>query len=317
MKILTVDDDPIFLHVLCDALCAAGYRDVTTANSAHEALYTIGLQSTPFDCVLLDIQMPGTNGIELCRQIRRIETYRRTPIVMITSMSARIYIDDAFAAGATDYITKPLNSMELKARIGMVARLVEERRRAELLEHQVGLAANMAAVQFEFEAPVMIPGFERGIEYLALQNYLLTLGIKGTYSVSAFALGVRNAGAIYRKSTPVAFLNMLADVAAILEDALKTQDALIAYAGNGIFVVTSSGLTASEMEDLEARVNFGLEELEGIYAGERMPLPQVRVGEVVRNSIFAREKSSRILDRAIAALQDSVELRTRKSPVAA
>mgnify|MGYP006177510213 CR=1 FL=1 len=57
--------------------------------------------------------------------------------------------------------------------------------------------------------------------------------------------------------------------------------------------------------------------LEGIYANERMPLPQVRVGEVVRNSIFAREKSSRILDRAIAALQDSVELRARKSPVAA
>ena len=316
MKILAVDDDPIFLDVLREALRAAGYTDLTTVLSPQDALYTLERQGEAFDCILLDIQMPVMNGVDLCARVRKLAQYRRTPILMITSMSTRNYIDDAFAAGATDYITKPLDPTEFRARIGMVERLVHEQLRAALLEHQIGLASGMVELQFDLETPVMIPGFDRGIEYLALQNYMLTLGIKGSYAVSAFAITIRNAGVIYRKSTPLSFMNMLADVASIIEDTLKTEQALIAYAGNGVFVVASNGLSGIDCEELEAEINLGIESFESIYLADRLPVPQVRVGEVVRNSIFSRERSARILERAISAAQDKPEAKTRK-PLAA
>jgi CheY-like chemotaxis protein len=73
-----------------------------------------------FDCFILDVQMPGMDGIELCGQIRAIEVYKDTPIIMNTAVADRDYIDAAFAAGATDYLTKPVDEVEVKARLGVI-----------------------------------------------------------------------------------------------------------------------------------------------------------------------------------------------------
>ncbi|MDP2737507.1 MAG: response regulator [Pseudorhodobacter sp.] len=171
MKILAVDDDPVFRDLLVSMLRALGKENVTTAASAAEALMLLNRGTQDFDCIFSDIQMPEMDGVAFCSVVRKLPAYQRTPIVMISAMATRKFIDDAFAAGATDYVTKPLDRLELKARLGMVERLLDERHRAESLTRQFEQRADVVTVEVDFETAFMIPGFDRAIEYLGLENY--------------------------------------------------------------------------------------------------------------------------------------------------
>jgi len=113
MRILAVDNNAIFLDLLTRVLFAAGYDEVTLAQSADKALSRIAASTVPFDCFLLDIRMPGKDGISLCREVRAISAYSGVPILLLTGMTDTIYIDRAFESGATDYISKPLNGLGL------------------------------------------------------------------------------------------------------------------------------------------------------------------------------------------------------------
>ena len=145
------DDEPLFLEVL-DFLKDMSFADVTPIYSTKEALRELGSGKKGFDCVLLDIRMPGTSGVELCRKIRAIAGHKRTPIMMISALIDRAYIDDAFAAGASDYLTKPLDPLELKVRMSMIERLVAEQSRNIFLEQSVEASADAEDDEAEIEA---------------------------------------------------------------------------------------------------------------------------------------------------------------------
>jgi CheY-like chemotaxis protein len=300
MKILAVDDDPVFLSVLVPMLNAVGEKDVTVAVSAKDALAELKRAAQDFDCILLDIQMPGMNGVELCQHVRSLPAYRRTPIVMVTSMNDRRSIDDAFTVGATDYITKPLERVDLSARIGMVDRLLNERRLFAALERQLDQRTDVVTMSVDFETAIPIPGFERGIEYLALENYLLTLGNKRMHSTAAIGISVQNAGAFFRKATVASYVNMLGDVASAISDAVKTDQMLISYAGSGNFVCVVESNPASDSGDLEQMIQAGVADFTSFYAMDNLPQPLINVGPLVRTSFFGLFKPTSILDRAIA-----------------
>ncbi|MES2845798.1 MAG: response regulator [Pseudomonadota bacterium] len=301
MRILAVDDDPVFLELLAAMLKTIGYSDITTMMSAENAVRELDMAGHAYDCILSDLQMPGMDGVAFTSAIRAKPSYRQTPILMITAMSGKSFVDDAFAAGATDYITKPLDVIELKARIGMVARLLAERRRLAEFARLVGQRAAAVEIEAEFETPILIPGFDRGIDYLAMENYLLTLGVKRMFSTSAFGIHIKNAGVIFNKASGATFVQMLGDVAATIMDALKTEDVLLAYAGSGTFVCVTEHDLGSNPEDIEIFMNIGLMDFESIYASDRLPVPQVRVGEVTRSSFLSPTKPTRVLERAIAS----------------
>ena len=117
MKILAVDDDEFIRDLLVGALSEIGLDDITVTDSAESALELVAAAEKPFECLLLDIRLPGKNGLELCSLLRRHTDYTSCPILMITSVSDKAHIDRAFRAGASDYVTKPLNMAELAARI--------------------------------------------------------------------------------------------------------------------------------------------------------------------------------------------------------
>jgi sigma-B regulation protein RsbU (phosphoserine phosphatase) len=132
MCILVVDDFEDERDVTEAMLLAGGYEDVGTAASAAEAyrFLAVGEPTTQgrssADLVLLDILMPEINGIEACAHIRNDPRYSDVPIIMVTSVDQTDSLVNAFLAGATDYIIKPVNHLELLARVGSALRLKTE-----------------------------------------------------------------------------------------------------------------------------------------------------------------------------------------------
>ncbi|WP_108482030.1 response regulator [Oceaniglobus ichthyenteri] len=124
MKILAVDDDEYILEILSMLVIKAGFPDIVTATSAGDALDRITSTSEPFQCILLDIQMPIMDGVEFCDLLRRLPDYGECPIIMVTAMTDKVWMDQAYGAGATDYIIKPFDYNILSARLTAAANAV-------------------------------------------------------------------------------------------------------------------------------------------------------------------------------------------------
>ena len=117
--VLAVDDQPQNLRLLDAVLSPRGY-DVLTASGGQEALEV--LRERTVDVVLLDVQMPGMDGCEVCRRIRRDPATEFLPVIMITAGAAAQRLE-GLEAGADDFITKPFDQAELLARVRSLARL--------------------------------------------------------------------------------------------------------------------------------------------------------------------------------------------------
>ena len=117
--ILLVDDDDIIRMMASESLRHADFV-VSEATSAEEALALF--EKHDFQLVLLDVVMPGLNGYQVCEAIRQYPHGARVPIVMMTGLSDTESIEQAYLAGATDFITKPINWFLLIQRVRYVLR---------------------------------------------------------------------------------------------------------------------------------------------------------------------------------------------------
>jgi len=128
--VLVVDDNPDTLGMLIEALEAAGLTALV-ARSGEQALAV--LDRVEPDVVLLDAVMPGMNGFETCRRIKRRAALATTPVVFMTGLSDRAHVAQALRAGGVDYLAKPILPDELIARLAVHvvnARLVADARSA-------------------------------------------------------------------------------------------------------------------------------------------------------------------------------------------
>jgi PleD family two-component response regulator len=141
MQILVVDDSEDSRELTEAALLSAGYQDVRTAASAWEAFKILDLGNAAAkegaDIVLLDIVMPEIDGIEACARIRNDANYADIPIIMVTSLDDMDSLANAFVAGATDYVTKPVNRVELLARVRAALKLKAELERRQTREREL------------------------------------------------------------------------------------------------------------------------------------------------------------------------------------
>jgi DNA-binding NarL/FixJ family response regulator len=112
--VLVVDDVPENLAVLHDALDEAGYT-VLVANNGEAALLQAA-EAQP-DIVLLDAVMPGMDGFAVCRRLKANPATRHIPVLFMTGLTESEHVVAAFGAGGCDYVTKPLRSSEVLARI--------------------------------------------------------------------------------------------------------------------------------------------------------------------------------------------------------
>jgi DNA-binding response OmpR family regulator len=118
-KILVVDDEEVLVETIAYNLEQAGYQVITAADG-HSALEAA--RSEHPDVILLDIMLPGIDGLEVCRQLRREAATATTPIIMLTAKGDEIDKVVGLEVGADDYVTKPFGRRELLARIRALLR---------------------------------------------------------------------------------------------------------------------------------------------------------------------------------------------------
>jgi DNA-binding response OmpR family regulator len=121
-RILLVEDEPVINHSVAARLEASGY-DVTQAWDGPGAVAAAG--ERPPDLVVLDLMLPGFDGLEVCRRIQRD---RPVPVLVLTARDDEEDILAGLAAGADDYLTKPFGMRELVARVAALLRRVDRAR---------------------------------------------------------------------------------------------------------------------------------------------------------------------------------------------
>jgi DNA-binding response OmpR family regulator len=119
-RVLVVDDDPTVREVVVSYLKAEGY-DVSDAADGASAL--AGIEQERPDLIVLDVMLPGVDGLEVCRRVRAVS---QVPIIMLTALGAEADRVVGLELGADDYLTKPFSPRELVLRVSSILRRAGE-----------------------------------------------------------------------------------------------------------------------------------------------------------------------------------------------
>jgi CheY-like chemotaxis protein len=122
MQVLVAEDAPVTRHLLQVTLTSWGY-DVVVTQDGHTAWAALQQEDAP-PIALLDWMMPGTDGIDLCQKIRHTERLQSLYVILLTSRQEKADMIRGLHAGADDYVTKPFDPAELRARLRVGERII-------------------------------------------------------------------------------------------------------------------------------------------------------------------------------------------------
>ncbi|WP_460031819.1 diguanylate cyclase domain-containing protein [Megalodesulfovibrio paquesii] len=157
-RILIVDDSPVAALQLEHCLAKAGYEGIVVAPNVRNAFALLEKSEAAdspaaqpaFDLILMDINMPDMNGIQATRLLKDDPRLQDIPVILISASDDKETLEQGFNAGAIDYLTKPINLLELRARVKAALRLKEEtdnrkarERELEALKNKFELLSNL------------------------------------------------------------------------------------------------------------------------------------------------------------------------------
>jgi len=248
MSILIVDDSRTHRLLLEAILRGAGHREVAMAGSAAEAYERLGMNdpdAPPSDIgvqlILMDILMSPVDGIEACGRISACERVNDIPVVMVSALNDEVKLQAAFAAGAVDYVTKPIRKFELLARVRHILRLKHEMdlrnaRERDLLQVTGKLTvANEALQQLSMQDALTGVANRR-----RLDGYLSTewrRAIRNGSTLSLIMVDIDHFKAYNDTYGHGAGDDILARVAATLRDTLRRAADLVARCGGEEFAI--------------------------------------------------------------------------------
>ena len=262
MKILAVDDDPFILELLPAMFEQADLNDLHTAPSGPAALDMIKAQKVPFDCLLLDVDMPEMDGIELCRRIRTVPGYEDKPILMLTAKTDSISIEKAFAAGANDYIAKPFNLKDIYNRIRVAERLLVSSKTIKRIDaSDLSKEGTQVAEDITLADKVFLANVGRLILSFSLGNYITQLDRSELDNYQVFGVSIDDAERIFEETSQQEFLHILTSVAETLTDLITCPHLLMSYEGNGAFLCITRDPNLPEWDRMEAGLQAKLDAL--------------------------------------------------------
>lgn len=232
MRILAIDNDPVVIELLVQMLLANTEHDVIAALTPHAALKAIDSpRMADFDCLLMDVDLAEHDGHALIRAVRERRAYQKIPIMVLTARSGTEHIEAAFAAGATDYMTKPFEVGALFARLSDLTTPAET---------PAGPAAAAAAPSFDtpvaLSTPLRVFEAPNFIDLPALENYAKQLSRATLYGSCAYALAIRDVERLHKGLSPFDFHSTINDVADAIGAEMDTCKTLLSYVGDGVFM---------------------------------------------------------------------------------
>jgi PleD family two-component response regulator len=265
MRILVVDDSEDSRDITEAALLGAGYRNVLTVESAAAAFKQLKLgaaakeEACGVDIILLDIVMPEIDGIEACAMIRNDQRHADIPIIMVTSLDDMDSLANAFVAGATDYVTKPVNRIELLARVRAALKLKSELQRRKAREREL---LEFLSTWGERRATLWMDGVTGLFVGEVAEAYLTAAGEhQADETISILALVVDRFDAYRTAQGEDVSRGILARVAQAVRGAVATIGAVAASYRNGVIVLVLPELGAEPAQELAETLRAAVAQL--------------------------------------------------------
>ncbi len=299
--VLVVDDSKAHRRLLARTLAKWGYETLEAA-SGEEALDIC--RGASIDIIVSDWMMPGMSGLEFCQALRKVEG-RRPYFILLTAQTEREALAKGLDSGADDFLSKPFNAVELRARMRAGERLVRTQR--DLADQNAVLESTLselsdayAAIERDLRGARV---FQEGLvptRHLSLDRFAVSLlfqpsghvggDLVGYFRVNAHELGVYSVDV---SGHGVASALMTARIAGFFSDTSPERNIALTRVGEGYAMVpleqACSRLNAILQEDREtdqyltmilARVNLGTGQVELCSAGHPSPAVQRRDGSV-------------------------------------
>lgn len=303
MRILVVDDDESILALLDKILSKPGQVDVFVASSGAFALEQIATSEDPFDCLLIDIQMPQIDGVNLTHLVRETPGYGNVPILMLTAMHERSYLDRAFAAGATDYVTKPFDFIDLRGRMQEAQRACV---RKTTLQGNPFIAGEMKRLGgadngIRLENPIALQGSSAVVEDREFENYVMQLARSKAARMTVVAVKLLAVERFYKAMTAEAFRALIEDAATAIGETVLPANGLMTYRGTGVFVCVCKVSAPGDRRRLEDKLNARFAKIRPPTEGSR---PTLLVGDPVPLSIQSNLDAIVSLSQAVSSVEE-------------
>ena len=264
MKILTVDDDDSFVELIERSLSASDNHQVVKALSGAEAMTILQTHEDAFDCLLFDIQMPELDGITLCRHVRTDPRYATTPVIMLTAMSQSHYLDNAFAAGASDYLNKPFDFQVLREKLRSWQRtdIAHYKPAGGVDAFGQPVERTITSSDIDLAARLEALDLPRLVEYIAFENFVLKRAQQAGKRFCVTALKISNFERLQEDLSPPDLTRVISAFARVLSAGMHKLDAMFSYRGRGIFLIACPGFARFLKSRLHVALHKAISQLD-------------------------------------------------------
>ncbi|MEX0338538.1 MAG: response regulator, partial [Arenibacterium sp.] len=246
---------------------------------------------------------------------REKDNYRMTPIIMVTASREEDLMERAFSAGATDYVTKPFDGLELGTRINLAAMLnqsiLRERQSLNRLEEMARMS------QIGFDDRVALTNVYGISDILAIENQLLR-STSGCYAMSLFAVELSDAEERFSTMSAAQFRHDLECTAAAIADCVNMATTQIAYAGRGKFVLVQHGRRRVDIRALGEDIRMRTMETWRPVSAAARSAPTLIAREISGNRLWSGMAASNALNAFLSREEEeNAEQRAEEEQISA
>ncbi|MDD2458979.1 MAG: diguanylate cyclase [Eubacteriales bacterium] len=247
IKILLVDDTPENLEIAGRILLGEGY-DIYLADTGIRALELA--RQTVFDLILMDIMMPGLDGFAAGRQLLHLPTQQGTPLIYVSARAEIESVSKAFELGAVDYIRKPYNPLELKARVKTHIQI--RKLHEQLLAHKQELEKALAYAR-SLAKTDELTGLLNRREINALMDYEMIRAVRNQHEFSIILADIDFFKVINDTYGHLAGDQVLKEIARLMRENTREQDFIARWGGEEILLLLPE-TGAGEATELAGRL---------------------------------------------------------------